>query len=290
MQKVVLIDGNSLLHRAYHALPTTLSNHLREPINAVYGFSNMLLKIILGIRPNYSACAFDTQAPTFRHIEFEAYKATRVEAPADLYPQLPKVKEILAAFNIPVFEVDGYEADDIIATITNYITNSSKLLSVIILSTDRDVFQLISDGVKVYTPGRKAGQLVIFDREKVIKKYGVVPEQITDWKALAGDHSDNISGIPGIGPKTAADLLSKFGSVEGIYQNLNQVPEKIRIKLANNKELALQAKALVTLDRNVPLGEFSLDRLRTEIDWDKIKSEFKKFHFKSLASRLERVV
>ncbi len=288
MNRLVLIDGNSLFYRAYHALPPTLTNSLHEPVNAVYGFSNMLLKTILNLKPAYMAVAFDTKAPTFRHIEFAAYKATRIPPPPDLFPQLPKVKLVLAAFNIPVFEIDGFEADDVIATLANKALKqvSPVIDEVAIVTGDRDTLQLVNDKVKVYASAHKIGEMIVFDKAKVREKYGVNPHQMADFKALAGDASDNIAGVAGIGPKTAAKLLQDFGSLEQIYANLSQIPPKIREKLAQSKEAAFQAKSLITLDSNVPLGRFNLSYLKTRIDWTKVRAEFENLRFKSLISRI----
>ena len=304
MSKLILIDGNSLFHRAYHALPTTLTNYLREPVNAVYGFSNMLLKTVLELKPTHMAVAFDTLAPTFRHIEFETYKATRPEPPADLYPQLPKVKEVLQAFGVPIFEVDGYEADDILATIASRVVNSSRLTvdskkskksmnrgpstvnQVIILSGDRDCLQLVNKNVKVQMPGWNLKETTLYGAEEIRKKYGIGPDQMVDFKALTGDPSDNIPGVSGIGPKTAADLLQKFSNIEEIYKNLDEIPENLREKLVAGKEDAFQARSLVTLDQQAPIEKFKIENLELKINWDKVKAEFEKLRFKSLVARV----
>lgn len=287
MRRLVLIDGNSLFYRAYHALPTTLTNHFREPVNAVYGFSNMLLKAIVDLKASYMAVAFDTAAPTFRHIELETYKATRPAPPPDLFPQLPKVKAVLAAFDVPIFEVDGYEADDVIATLTTWaLSNGKKIDEVAIVTGDRDTLQLVNDKVRVYASGHKIGETIIYDKAKVEEKFGVKPTQMNDWKALSGDPSDNISGVSGVGPKTATILLQQFGDLEGIYKKLDKIPENLRQKLTVGRQAAFQARSMVILDRHTPVRQVKLDDLKLEIDWDKVKSEFEKLGFKSLVAKL----
>src|SRR3989344_9388545 len=200
-KKLLLIDGNNLFHRAYHALPP-LTDKSGENANAVFGFSNMILKAISEIKPAFVACAFDTKAPTFRHVEFEAYKAQRVAPPPDLYPQLPKVKGGLEAFGIPYFEKEGYEADDIIATLASRLVHSSQStvhrkkktvnreqITVIILSGDRDVLQLVDGSIKVQAPGWNLKEATLYGAREVREKYGLEPHQMVDYKSLTGDAS-----------------------------------------------------------------------------------------------------
>src|SRR3989344_4546259 len=205
-KKLLLVDGNNLFHRAYHALPP-LSDKTGENANAVFGFSNMLLKAIAEVKPDYIACAFDTKAPTFRHVEFEKYKAQRPAPPPDLYPQLPKVKKVLDAFGIKYFEKEGYEADDLIATIAE---KTHKKHQVIILSSDRDVLQLVDGNIKVQQPGWNLKEVTLIGAEEVKEKYGLEPHQMVDYKSLTGDPSDNVPGVAGVGPKTASSLLQQF--------------------------------------------------------------------------------
>ena len=192
---LLLIDGNNLFHRAYHGLPP-LSDKSGENANAVFGFSNMLLKSIDEIKPYYIACAFDTKAPTFRHVEFQAYKAQRKAPPPDLYPQLPKVKKVLDAFGIKFFEKAGYEADDLLASVATKFLD--EVDDVIILSGDRDLLQMVDDKIKVQAPGwnQPAGRqglkdATLFGSAEVMAKYGISPDQMVDWKAIVGDPSDN---------------------------------------------------------------------------------------------------
>ncbi|MDZ4209877.1 MAG: 5'-3' exonuclease H3TH domain-containing protein [Candidatus Curtissbacteria bacterium] len=301
MATLLLIDGNSLLHRAYHALPP-LTDRNGEMANAVFGFSNMLLKAISEMKPTYIACTFDTAAPTFRHIEFEKYKAQRKAPPPDLYPQLPKVKKVLDAFGIPYFEKEGYEADDILATITSRAVNSSQLtdhskkqkktvnrqpstVNVIILSGDRDVLQLVDGNIKVQMPGWNINQVSLYGAREVKEKFGLEPHQMVDYKSLIGDPSDNIPGIAGIGPKTASTLLQKYHTLENLFDHISEQPESIRAKLEKDKDIALAAKRLVELDRDVDL-KFEIGNLKFDPDWNKVRAEYEDLGFKSIVSKL----
>lgn len=302
MKKLLLIDGNNLFHRAYHALPPLIDKS-GENVNAVYGFSNMLLKAVSETAPDYVACAFDTAAPTFRHIEFENYKAQRPAPPPDLYPQLPKVKKVLDAFDVPYFEKAGYEADDILATIaskgiggqvlevsgkkkkTNLKALKINELEVLILSGDRDVLQLVDGLVKVQMPGWNLATTTLFGAEEVKEKYGITPQQMVDYKSMVGDVSDNVPGIAGIGPKTAAQLLQKYKTLEGIYKHLEEIGETTRLKLEAGKDVALAAMKLVELDKNVAIS-FKLSELSYSPDWEKARGEFESLGFKSILNKL----
>ena len=314
MKKLLLIDGNSLLHRAYHALPPLTDRH-GEMANAVFGFSNMILKAIGEIKPTHIACAFDTAAPTFRHIEFEKYKAQRKAPPPDLYPQLPKVKKVLDAFGIPYFEKEGYEADDLLATLTvkslsNVIairrkpekqsqTKGKKIASsrtprndrvdqVIILSGDRDVLQLVDGNIKVQMPGWNLNQTSLYGAAEVREKFALEPHQMVDYKSLIGDLSDNIPGIAGIGPVTAASLLHKFHTLEELFAQLERNPGSlgnVAEKLKAGRDVAVAAKRLVELDRNVDI-EFKVGDLNFNPDWEKVRREYEDLGFKSIVSKL----
>lgn len=279
-KKLLLIDGNNLFHRAYHALPP-LTDKNGENVNAVYGFSNMLLKAISEVEPDYVACAFDTAAPTFRHIEFEKYKAQRPAPPPDLYPQFPKVKAVLDAFGVPYYEKAGYEADDLLATIAMH----AKVDKVIILSGDRDVLQLVDGYIKVQMPGWNLATTTLFGAEEVKEKFGITPQQMVDFKSLVGDVSDNVPGVAGIGPKTAAQLLQKYGNLENLFKHINDQPETVAGKLTAGRDIALAAKKLVELDSTIDLG-FKTGDLRYKPDWEKVKAEFETLGFKSIVNKL----
>lgn len=301
---LLLIDGNNLFYRAYHALPP-LADKTGENANAVFGFSNMLLRATKEIEPAYIACAFDTKAPTFRHVEFEAYKAQRKPPPDDLYPQLPKVKSVLDAFGVCYFEKAGYEADDILATIATWAVNGSSFLvhgknkknknpmndlrltigEVIILSGDRDLLQLVNGDIKVQAPGWNLSSTTLYGAKEVEEKFGIAPLQMVDYKSMTGDPSDNIPGIAGIGPKTASALLQKYQTLEGIYDHIDEILGTTGDKLVKDKEIALAAKKLVQLDCDVDL-EFTLGDLEFRPDWDKVGAELEMLGFKSIINKL----
>lgn len=283
-QVLLLIDGNSLFHRAYHALPP-LTDKKGEAANAVFGFSNMLLRAINEINPTHIACTFDTKAPTFRHVEFEQYKAQRPAPPPDLYPQLPKLKKALDAFGIKYFEKEGYEADDVIATLAIKFQKSNSKSQIIILSGDRDVLQLVDDNIKVQMPGWNMKETTLFGVDEVKVKYGLETHQMVDYKSLIGDPSDNVPGVAGVGPKTASDLLQKYHTLENLYKNLDKVSQSTRIKLEAGKDLALAAKRLVELDRNVDLS-IKIEDLRFGPDWNKVRVEYEELGFKSIVAKL----
>ena len=300
MQKLLLIDGNSLFHRAYHALPP-LTDKKGEMANAVFGFSNMIIKAIGEVKPTHIACAFDTAAPTFRHVEFEKYKAQRPAPPPDLYPQLPKVKRVLDAFGIAYFEMDGYEADDVLATLATQVLRlktkdkrlkQKKEFDVVILSGDRDCLQLVDGNIKVQAPGWNLKETTLYGAKEVREKYGLETRQMVDYKSLIGDVSDNVPGIAGIGPKTAAQLLQKYHTLENLFKHIDEQPESIRAKLEAGKDIALAAKKLVELDRNVDLKfTFSkkndpIENLKFKPNWDQVRAEYEDLGFKSIVSKL----
>ncbi|MFI5241255.1 MAG: 5'-3' exonuclease H3TH domain-containing protein [Microgenomates group bacterium] len=281
--KFLIIDGNNLFHRAYHALPPlTTKDGLNS--NAVYGFSNMLLKAIAEVQPQYIACAFDTKAPTFRHVEFEGYKAQRKAPPEDLYPQLPKIKSVLGAFGIVYFEKEGYEADDLLGTLTAKAL--SQVEQIIILTGDRDALQLVNGKVKVQMPGWNLASTSLFGSAEVKEKYGLTPAQMIDYKSLIGDASDNIPGIAGIGPKTASVLLNKYETLENLYEHVGEVDLKIREKLESGKHNALAAKSLVEIDCDVDI-DFDLERLEFKPDWNQVRNEYIKLGFKSIVAKID---
>lgn len=291
---LVLIDGHALVYRAYHAFPP-LTTSDGELVNAVYGFSRILLKVIKDLHPKYIAVAFDMGKPTFRHTAFAGYKAQRKETPTDLISQLGRVREVVESLNIPIFGIEGYEADDVIGTIAKEICDKVK---VVIVTGDKDAFQLVDDNnITVYMPARQNEDAKEYGEEEVREKMGIPPSGIIDYKALSGDPSDNIPGIQGVGPKTATSLLHAFGSLSGIYEAL-QKPEKLTAeqkvllkerlvqKLADGHESALMSQKLATIDTHTPLT-FNLEAC-TVISYDKQKvaAFFEKLGFKSLVNLL----
>ncbi len=276
MEKLILIDGNSLINRAFYALPI-LNNVKGEPVNAVYGFANMLIKAINDYKPNYIAVAFDLHAPTFRHKMYAEYKAGRRKMPDELASQLPILKDMLRLMNIKILEKETFEADDIIGTMSRRFPVKS-----IILTGDRDSLQLINDNVDVYLTKRGLSEILAVNDENIVENFGFNASQVVDFKSLAGDSSDNIPGVPGIGEKTAVDLLQKYGSLDGVYEHLDDCTLKMREKLSQNRELARLSQTLATIDVNVPI-ECTLEECKFDFPFDeKVKRFFIDMAFKSL--------
>lgn len=284
---LVLIDGHALVHRAFHALPP-LSTGSGELVNAVFGFSSILLKMLKDLAPDYIAATFDLAGPTFRHKEFDAYKATRVKAPDELYAQIGRVKEVLAAFNIPVFEAPGFEADDVIGTIVKQAKKNK--VKTIIVTGDLDTLQLVDENTSVYTLKKGVKETMTYDEAAVKERFaGLAPAQMVDYKGLKGDPSDNIPGVPGVGDKTAGQLLKDFGSLEKVYAAAEQGKIK-NIKLAQkllaNKEQAFFSKYLATIKQDAPIKFKLAEALTRDFDKEKVVKIFKDLGFYSLVNRL----
>lgn len=288
---LLLFDGHALLHRAFHALPSLAVTRTGEPTGALYGFASMLLKVLAEYKPTHWAIALDAPSPTFRHEQFKEYKAQRKPAPDELKSQLVRVKDLIKAFNIPLFEIPGYEADDIIGTISKKASEQG--IDTIIVTGDTDTLQLVSPRVKVLTPkpGRPFSDTVLYDEEAVRQRYHLSPNQLADLKGLKGDPSDNIPGVQGIGEKTATKLIQTFGSLEGIYEHLNEVtPPKIQETLRQNEQVARESKQLATIDTDVPL-DFNLDACRvTAYERGKVAELFRDLEFFSLLSKLPQAM
>ncbi len=284
-RKLLIIDGNAIIHRAYHALPP-LTTKKGELVNAVYGFALVLLNVINRFKAEYIVATFDLKEPTFRHKEFKEYKATRVKAPDDLYEQIPLVKELVRAFNIPIFEKKGFEADDLIATIIKKNELLNPEIENIIVTGDLDTLQLISDKTKVLTLKKGVSESMLYDIKSLKERYGLAPEQMADYKGLRGDSSDNLPGVKGIGEKTAVELLKKYHSIEEIYKNLPAIKESIRKKLEAGKVQAFFSKKLAKLVENIPI-KFNIDQCRFE-DFNRVKviNLLRDLEFFSLLRRL----
>ncbi|SDL94308.1 DNA polymerase I [Halarsenatibacter silvermanii] len=284
-EKIYLLDGHSLAHRAFYALPM-LTNSDGEYTNSVFGFTKMLLSLIDEKSPEYLAVAMDKEGKTFRHEEYEEYKADRKETPAELKPQFDKIKKVLELLKIPLYEKKGFEADDLIGTIANKAAGES--LKVVIVSGDRDVLQLVDKNISVlYTSGGIKDR-TFYDLEKVREEYELEPEQLVDMKGLMGDSSDNIPGVPLIGEKTATKLLKKFSDLETILDNIDKVSgEKRSENLKNFADQARMSKKLGLIDTSVPL-EFKLeDCRRGEFDEAEVYEYFSSLGFDSLLGRFE---
>jgi DNA polymerase-1 len=248
---VMLIDGNSLLHRAFYAIPI-LSNKKGIYTNAVYGFLNMLFKVIQDYKPYSLAVAFDRKAPTFRHLAYEDYKGTRQKAPEELVPQFDLIREVLLQMGIPIFELDGYEADDILGTASQSCGNQEH--HVLLVTGDKDALQLVSENTEVLLTRKGISDIHRYDEGELTKEFGLTPEQLIDMKGLMGDTSDNIPGVPGIGPKTAIKLLKEYGTLENVLANTeNMNGNKIRENLTIYRQHALLSKDLATIHRDIPI-------------------------------------
>ncbi len=282
--KLMVIDGNSLLHRAFYALPL-LSTKDGIYTNGVYGFLTMLYRIREEYDVDYLCVAFDKKGPTFRHEAFDEYKANRQSTPGELAQQFPILKEILSAMNIAQLELDGYEADDIAGTLSKI--GEEEDMEVILVTGDRDYLQLSSDKTKVLITRKGITELEEYDRKKIIEEYGITPEQFIDLKGLMGDKSDNIPGVPGIGEKTGIKFLKQFGNMENLYENIEDVRgKKTKESLIEHKAIAFLSKKLGKIIRNVPL-DISLEEIKVQDpNWGKLANLYDTFEFKSLLSKI----
>ena len=282
---LMIIDGNSLIHRAFYALPL-LTTKDGIYTNGVYGFLTMLYKIKENYNIDYIGVAFDKKGPTFRHEAFELYKGTRQSTPNELALQFPIIKEILSIMNIAQLELDGYEADDIAGTLSKFGEENG--LEIILVTGDRDYLQLASDKTKVLITKKGITDLVEYDENKFIEEYGITPQQFIDLKGLMGDKSDNIPGVPGIGEKTGVKLLKEFGTIENLYDNIDKVgSKKIKETLMENKQSAFLSKKLAEIIRNAPL-DISLKELEVkEPDYEKLIDIYKKLEFNSLLAKID---
>ena len=286
MSKLVLIDGNAILHRAYHALPP-LTTKDGEPINAVYGLITMLLKIIQDLEPTHIAVAFDRKEPTFRKEVFEDYQAHRPEMDEDLADQFEYAKKTLKAFGIPIFSKAGYEADDVIGTLAEQAQKDME--EIIIVTGDQDILQLVNGKVKVFLPARGVTKGMVYDKKDVVKKLGVEPERVIDYKALVGDPSDNYPGVKGIGPKTAERLLNEYKTFEKVYENVDKIKGSVGEKLKEHKEDADLSYKLAKIVKDVPVEFDEKDALTWRVNSKPVIDLFKDFGFRTLTKRVKEV-
>jgi len=289
VKKLILIDGNAILHRAFHALPP-LTNKDGIIVNAVYGFFSMFLKILEDQKPDFIVVCFDRKAPTFRKELYVGYQAHRPKMSEDLGPQIKLTQEILESSRIETFGVDGYEADDLIGTISVQAV-SGKLdgkIKVFIVSGDRDLLQLVNHHVKMIAPVTGLTSMIIFDENTVLQKYGIKPSQMVDYKALVGDSSDNYPGVAGVGPKAASSLLEEYKTLGSIYENLERIKAKnsnLALKLAEGAEAAGLAQKLAGVVLDVPIT-LNIEKAGIKhFDKEGLIKEFEKFGFKSLLKR-----
>lgn len=288
MKRFVIIDGNAILHRAFHALPP-LTTKDGELVNAVFGFSSMLLRVVENLQPNYLVVTFDRPKPTFRKTLYAGYQANRPKMDEGLSSQIERVHEVVNTMNIPIYEVDGFEADDVIGTIAEKIKTipSRKNVETVIVTGDRDILQLVDGVTKVCMPVKGLVETKTYGIKDVEEKFGIHPSQMVDYKALVGDASDNYPGVSGIGPKTAVSLIQAFGTLEEIYSHIGQIQsEKVRRLLTENAELAALSKKLATIVRDVPLSFDETSMTLPSLDTPQVKALFTTLDFKSLITRL----
>ena len=284
--KLVLIDGHALVYRAYFALPSTMATSQGELTNAVFGFASMLLKVLQDEQPEYLAVTFDV-GRTFRHDDYAEYKANRAEMPDDLRMQFRRIDQFLETLDIPSYSAKGYEADDVLAALAEQAEGQG--LQSLIVTGDTDTFQLVGPSVRVLAPGRSFSDTIVYDEKRIRERYGLEPVQLIDYKALVGDTSDNVPGVRGVGAKTATRLLQEYGSVEVIYEHLDEVSSnRFRNALEKGRDEAFLSKHLVTIVRDVPVS-LDLEACRVkEVDREQVVALFRELEFSGLLNRLPR--
>lgn len=291
MTKIVIIDGNALIHRSYHALPKTLRTPSGELTNAVHGFTSILLGILEAEKPQYLAVAFDMKGPTFRDELMEGYKGTRAKTDDELIQQFPRVRQVLRALSVPVFEKEGLEADDYLGIVAAEVVREHEDVQVIIVTSDQDALQLVNKRVTVVAPISGYTKVRRYDRAAVKEKLGVWPEQVPDYKGLCGDSSDNIKGVPGIGKKTAVALLEQFDHLDDLYVGLEQVERaSVRKKLEENREAAFTSREVATILRED--GDLGFDLAKCAVhdfDMEQVRTVFAALAFNTHMRRVERL-
>jgi DNA polymerase I len=285
MERLMLLDGYGLVYRGYFALPP-LTTSKGELVNGVFGFASIVLRGIVDLQPDYLAVSFDLPGPTFRHEQYADYKATRVKMPDDLRDQFPKVREVVKALRIPVYEMPGYEADDVIGTITQQL-DSQQDLETTIVTVDLDMLQLVTPRVRLMTTRSGVENTVMYDVDRIDERFGLRPDQMVDYKALKGDPTDNIPGVPGVGEKTAAKLIREFGDLDSLFVRLDDVtPEKLRDKLRDHREQIYMGRELSTIVRDLPIS-IDLEAARLgDYDRDTVVRLFREYEFRTLIERL----
>ena len=284
--KLIIIDGNSLINRAYYAMQRPMITKNGLYTQGVYGFLNMLNKINTDYKPDYLAIAFDRKAPTFRHLEYAEYKAGRKKMPPELAMQMPLLKEVLTAMNVKMLEIDGFEADDIIGTIAKKA--EAEGFEPMIISGDKDELQLATKKTTVLITKKGISEFDLYDEAAMIEKYGFTPEQFIDFKGLMGDQSDNIPGIPGVGEKTAQKLILEYGSVANLIANVDQITSKsLKDKIEEHAQLALMSRRLATINTEVPI-EINFEEFKMEEpDYDALIELYIKLEFNSFLKKLQ---
>ncbi|MEW5992681.1 MAG: DNA polymerase I [Chloroflexota bacterium] len=284
MERLMLLDGFGLVYRGYYALPP-LTTAKGELVNGVFGFCSIVLRGFADLKPDYVAVAFDLSGPTFRHEQYADYKATRTRMPDDLAAQFPKVREVVKALRIPVYELQGFEADDVIGTLTGQA--DARDLETTIVSVDLDMLQLVSEKTRLMTTRSGVENTVIYDPARIRERFGLRPDQMIDYKALKGDPTDNIPGVPGVGEKTAAKLVAQFGDLDALYARIEEVkPDKLREKLREHRDQVYEGQSLSRIVRDLPV-ELDLEAARLgDYDRDTVIRLFREYEFRTLIERL----
>lgn len=298
MSKLILIDGNNIIHRAYYAIPSNLTTTSGEPINAIYGFVSMLLRIIEDLEPTHLAICFDREEPTFRKKEFEDYQSQRAPTDPELKSQFDKSRDVAKAFGIPSFEKTGFEADDLIGTLAFQVTNKHQKIGkrttideVVIVTTDKDMMQLVDDKrrIRINSPVRGLSNTKTYKEEDVVGKLGVRPDRVIDLKAFMGDNSDNYPGVFGIGPKTASNLLEKYDTYENVYKHIDDIPKSTAKKLIEGKEGGDISYKLARIVTDVDF-KFDIEQMaKWKVDSEKVIRLFDKYGFRTLKTRVRKV-
>ncbi|MCF8125065.1 MAG: DNA polymerase I, partial [Desulfotignum sp.] len=282
-EKVFLIDGSAFLYRAFHAIQS-LSTAQGHPTNATFGFTRILMKLVREKNPVYAAVFFDVKGPTFRHKLYEAYKANRPPMPDELAAQIPDIRRMITALNIPIVQKSGFEADDLVGTFARIAQDQG--FEVVMVTGDKDFIQLITDHCILWDPMKDT----ILDRPAVMTDMGIEPDRYIDVLGLAGDTSDNIPGVKGVGPKTAVKLVARFGSIDNLYQNLDQVAKKKKLyeSLSQSRDIVLLSRDLATIDRHVKVKETIEDFKLKPFDTKQAFALFQELEFKSLAQEFAK--
>src|ERR671911_1669360 len=285
MERLMLLDGYGLVYRGYFALPP-LTTSKGDLVNGVFGFASIVLRGLQDLQPDYLAVAFDLQGPTFRHGDSAVYRATRQRMPDDLRDQFPKVREVVKALRIPVYEMPGFEADDVIGTITRQM-EANEDIETTIVTVDLDMLQLVTPRVRLMTTRSGVENTIMYDVARIDERFGLRPNQMVDYKALKGDPTDNIPGVPGVGEKTAAKLIREFGSLDELFARIDEVtPEKLRDKLREHFDQVQMGRELSRIVRDLPV-EIDLEAARLgDYDRDTVVRLFREYEFRTLIERL----
>src|SRR6266436_8856483 len=280
----VLIDGHAIIHRAFHAVPEDLATSKGEVVNATFGFTSILIKALTEIKPDYIAVTFDRPSPTFRHLQFAPYKAHRPTLPDNMRPQFGRIREVVEAFGIPIYEKDGFEADDVLGTLSVQATQQG--VDTIIFTGDMDTLQLVNEHVHALIAKRGISEATEYDEAAVINRYGLPPSKLPDFKGLVGDKSDNIPGVPGIGEKTASKLLNEYGDLEGVLAHRDELTPKEQRLLREMGDQARQSKYLATIVLDAPV-KLDLEACRVgQFNRDKIIALFRELEFRTLVDKI----